>query len=691
MTVTAQYSAERYNINPSQTYGFNFQHIGAESIAVYEVNSTTDPETITLVSPSDYDLTLSGTGPTYQSGTVVFTRAHGPDIDQVLIQRETPRTQLVDYQDYDPFPAQTHEFALDKTMMAVQELVGNVVGGSGGGGTPVEGQYVPLAGTAPGQPIYGALEQTFSTQSWVYGNIFGGLGIVEQNNSDTGFAIWMKGEPMLSVTDEGEVQGGPSFVMDGTEDDNTLATKKYVDDITGGPSGSFIPLAGTTSGNEVFGAVDFENGGIPGVIHTITPVALANTLTIGAKAATQLSGVQVTAADGANLFSWAFQSTGQLTMPDIDYGAADDLAAVSKQYVDDAVSTGGGAFVPLAGTAPTFPITGELEWNFGIGNGVFRTGIVTGDAGQLTNGDFVLIGGTGNGTNNKLHLGPAVSGPWVAIDNNSIMTMYPNDASGRAYGIGVRTVLPVGYAIGPAGGATGTHPITLITQDVSDNEFIWGFVDNRFEIGDPYDTGNITRIDAVLPNISGGNGYTYRAIEVQKDTGTQDGLNIGRPRSNSAIADQPVHFWHRNAGSNVQTMVLSDGRMYATGVTILNNYLTPPPNLNAVNFVCEGGMDVRGSQNYFAGAFITDPNSSGGDAKLTWINQTSLNVNEAFTAQALDLVGFNTFLLSSNRPGSIILRARNTANTQNYDLNINENGQLLFRGNVIADGGGIVP
>jgi hypothetical protein len=51
--------------------------------------------------------------------------------DSIIIFRQTPITQQVDYVDFEPFPADTHEFQLDKDTRILQELIfgGIAIGG----------------------------------------------------------------------------------------------------------------------------------------------------------------------------------------------------------------------------------------------------------------------------------------------------------------------------------------------------------------------------------------------------------------------------------------------------------------------------------------------------------------------------------------------------------------------------------
>jgi len=63
---------------------------------------------------------VSGVG-SPSGGNVTFAVAPGSDVTITLL-RQVPLTQVVDYNPYDPFPAETHEQALDKLTMEVQQV-----------------------------------------------------------------------------------------------------------------------------------------------------------------------------------------------------------------------------------------------------------------------------------------------------------------------------------------------------------------------------------------------------------------------------------------------------------------------------------------------------------------------------------------------------------------------------------------
>ena len=80
--------------------------------------------------------------------TIVPAPAVAADIDLV---RETDRTQQTDYNAYDPFPAETHEKALDKLTLITQDIAASTA-------TYVN---VPLAANSPGQPGQNAYDSDY--------------------------------------------------------------------------------------------------------------------------------------------------------------------------------------------------------------------------------------------------------------------------------------------------------------------------------------------------------------------------------------------------------------------------------------------------------------------------------------------------------------------------------------------------
>ena len=66
--------------------------------------------------------TVTGAGNS-GGGSITFTAGNIPTATQtIVLRRNLPQTQSIDYIANDPFPAESHEEGLDRAMMAVQQL-----------------------------------------------------------------------------------------------------------------------------------------------------------------------------------------------------------------------------------------------------------------------------------------------------------------------------------------------------------------------------------------------------------------------------------------------------------------------------------------------------------------------------------------------------------------------------------------
>lgn len=98
------------------SFAVPFSFFGADEIDVIERSAETGNETPRALT-TDYTVS-GGAGAT---GTVTAIAA--PDATKTwTIARRTKRTQMVDYTPNDPFPAETHERALDRLTALIQEL-----------------------------------------------------------------------------------------------------------------------------------------------------------------------------------------------------------------------------------------------------------------------------------------------------------------------------------------------------------------------------------------------------------------------------------------------------------------------------------------------------------------------------------------------------------------------------------------
>ena len=117
MTVSTSTSTASYTANGSTTtFAYPFRIFADGDLVVILRNTATAVETVQVLN-SNYTVTGAGSN---AGGNVVFGVAP-PAGNTVFIRRELPLTQEVDYVPNDPFPADTHEAALDKLTMLVQQ------------------------------------------------------------------------------------------------------------------------------------------------------------------------------------------------------------------------------------------------------------------------------------------------------------------------------------------------------------------------------------------------------------------------------------------------------------------------------------------------------------------------------------------------------------------------------------------
>jgi len=122
MTVSSTNNKASYSANGSTTtFAYNFTITAASELKVF-IRSATGTETLKTLT-THYTLTNVGVS---GGGNVVFVTSpsdHTPaDGETVVVQRVVPLTQATDYVENDPFPAATHEDALDKLTFIAQQL-----------------------------------------------------------------------------------------------------------------------------------------------------------------------------------------------------------------------------------------------------------------------------------------------------------------------------------------------------------------------------------------------------------------------------------------------------------------------------------------------------------------------------------------------------------------------------------------
>jgi len=118
MTVSSTTTKNSYSGNGSTTvFAYTFKIFDEDDVAVVLRNNTTGAESTQTITTH---YSVSGVG-NAGGGNITFVTA--PTSSQtVVLLRATPLTQLTDYTPNDPFPAETHEEALDKLTFITQEL-----------------------------------------------------------------------------------------------------------------------------------------------------------------------------------------------------------------------------------------------------------------------------------------------------------------------------------------------------------------------------------------------------------------------------------------------------------------------------------------------------------------------------------------------------------------------------------------
>jgi len=117
MTVSSTNTKNSYSGNGSTTvFAYTFKIFDDDDITVILRTDATGGET---VQTKTTDYTVSGVG-NAGGGNITFGTAPASGITVVLI-RETAQTQTTDYTPNDPFPAASHEDALDKLTLIVQD------------------------------------------------------------------------------------------------------------------------------------------------------------------------------------------------------------------------------------------------------------------------------------------------------------------------------------------------------------------------------------------------------------------------------------------------------------------------------------------------------------------------------------------------------------------------------------------
>ena len=119
MTVSSTTVKNSYSGNGSTTqFAYTFKILVNSDLQVI-IRSSTGTETTKTITPH---YTVAGAGDA-SGGSITFTSGNTPASGEtVVIRRNVPQTQAIDYIANDPFPAETHEEGLDRAAMVAQQL-----------------------------------------------------------------------------------------------------------------------------------------------------------------------------------------------------------------------------------------------------------------------------------------------------------------------------------------------------------------------------------------------------------------------------------------------------------------------------------------------------------------------------------------------------------------------------------------
>ena len=119
MTISSTTVKNSYSGNGTlNTFNYTFKVFADTDLQVI----IRDASAIETVKTLTTHYTVTGAG-NANGGTIVFTTGNIPtSTETVVIRRASPQTQSIDYIANDPFPAESHEEGLDRSMMAIQQL-----------------------------------------------------------------------------------------------------------------------------------------------------------------------------------------------------------------------------------------------------------------------------------------------------------------------------------------------------------------------------------------------------------------------------------------------------------------------------------------------------------------------------------------------------------------------------------------
>ena len=121
MTVTTTTTTNTYTGDGTTTaFSFTFEILETTDIKVIVVTTATGVESVRSIGTGSTNYAVTGTG-NVNGGTVTFVTAPTAS-ETVFLMRNMAFTQPTDYRTNDPFPAETHENALDRMALQIQQI-----------------------------------------------------------------------------------------------------------------------------------------------------------------------------------------------------------------------------------------------------------------------------------------------------------------------------------------------------------------------------------------------------------------------------------------------------------------------------------------------------------------------------------------------------------------------------------------
>ncbi|UCH88748.1 MAG: hypothetical protein JSV49_10955 [Thermoplasmata archaeon] len=118
MTVSSEVFKNIYTCNGATTiFPYTFKIFADDDLEVV-LHTIADGTEVTLTLTTDYTVSDAGNP---AGGNVTTVATYSSDY-QLIIRRNLPYTQETDFVENDPFPADSHEDALDKDVMLIQQL-----------------------------------------------------------------------------------------------------------------------------------------------------------------------------------------------------------------------------------------------------------------------------------------------------------------------------------------------------------------------------------------------------------------------------------------------------------------------------------------------------------------------------------------------------------------------------------------